>query len=167
MFPLTEEHYFKLHGRPSSPALIENARKLIQRVNSFLVIAISGGISLGVDSISQNHVASGHRPAGVNARTQNAAVASTHLTCEGIDIQDVKSRALAIFCIVHADLMEKCGLWLEDPRWTAGKERGDPWCHFQSKPPRSGNRIYVPSSQPPSDPAFYERNGVLRPSYLS
>lgn len=167
LFPLTEEHYFKLHGRPTTTALIENAREWLRRANMMLDYALAAGVEPGVDTESGNHIASGHRPAGVNARTANAAVASTHLTCEGGDIQDKLGRALAIFCVVNESLLIQCELWMECPRWTGGRTNTDPWCHWQTKAPRSGNRIYVPSSQPPSDPHFYERNGITVPGYLA
>ncbi len=136
-----------------------------------LEFAFESGVEIPPDQISLNYVASGHRPAGVNAATANAAAASTHLTDEGGDIQDNQSRALAMFCVLNEELLVRFELWMEDPRWTAGKvrpdgEKRDPWCHWQTKPPRSGNRIYIPSSQPPTDPHFYERNGLLIPSYL-
>lgn len=166
LYPLTEEHYFAIHGRPESPVLISNAREWLHRNNLFLELALASGISPGVDQISSNHIASGYRPPGVNARTKNAAVASTHLTCDGGDLQDRIARSLAIFACANEDILARCGLWIEDPRWTAGTNRGDPWLHTQTKPPRSGNRIYIPSSQPPGDPAFYERSGLLMPSYL-
>jgi hypothetical protein len=166
LYPLTEDHYFALHGRPTTAALIENAREWLRRTNVLLDFAIEAGIELAVDQLSGNHIASGHRPAGVNARTANAAVASTHLTCEGGDIQDNLSRSLMIYLVANEELLERIGMWMEDPRWTAGTNRGDPWCHLQTKPPRSGNRIYIPSDKPAGDPHFYERAGLLIPSYL-
>lgn len=167
LFPLTEEHYFAIHGRPTTEALIENAREWLRRNNLLLTFALANGVVPAVDQISLNHIASGHRPAGVNARTANAAAASTHLTCQGGDLQDHLNRRLAVFVCADETVLVRCGLWAEDPRWTGGRTGTDPWLHTQTKPPMSGNRIYIPSSQPPGDPSFYERNGLLIPGYLA
>lgn len=156
--------YFKLHGRPESDALIANAATLLEKVNALLERAEQDRVVPGIDQVSQNHVASGYRHAGANASTANAAVASKHLTCHGIDLQDIiGTRALAVWCIQNLEQLEECGLWMEDPRWTGGRTNTDPWVHLQDVPPRSGRRVYVPSSQPPTDPDFYKRAGLSPP----
>jgi len=156
--------YFTLHGTPDDDRLRANAAEWVRRANLLLKAAARDGISPGIDQVSKNHVASGYRPAGVNAATSNAAKRSTHLTCEGGDVQDRPDRQLAVWCARNQDKMAEVGLWMEDPRWTGGRTNTDPWCHWQTKPPGSGKRIYVPSSAAPTDPKFYGRNGLPVPA---
>lgn len=162
---LTLDQYFHLHGRPAEPALISNAGALLAKVQQLLSLAKADGIEPGIDQVSKNPIASGYRPAGANAATANAAAASTHLTCEGVDLQDIiGTRALAVWCIKNLRHLEACGLWMEDPRWTAGRTNTDPWVHLQGKPPRSGKRVYVPSTAPAQDPDFYARHQLTVPA---
>lgn len=161
--------YYKLHGEPTVQALRDNAEITVHRANSVLELAVAEGFKLTNDQASGNPVASGFRPAGVNAATSNAANGSTHLTCEGIDVQDMLdgSRWLAVWCCRNLDVLERIGLWMEDPRWCAGRTGTDPWCHWQTRAPRSGRRIYVPYADvvahPATDPDFYARNGLVAP----
>jgi hypothetical protein len=154
-------HYYALHGEPSVQALKDNAVILLQRTNAVLEIAALDGVKPGIDQVSGNHVASGFRPAGVNAKTSNAATGSKHLTCEAIDIQDTLDgqRQLAVWCCRNKDVLERIGLWMEDPRWTAGRTNTDPWVHWQTRP--ASKLIYLPYADivkhPPTDPDFYRR----------
>lgn len=182
---LTRADYFHLHGYPDQgptyDLMIGNADVWLERVNELLELAsvvdkpspLAVGPEyapiIGIDQVSGNPVASGRRPAGVNANTANAAAASTHLTCEGGDVQDLDARPFAVWCVRNEDLLDACGLWMEDPRWTGGRKNTDPWVHLQTKPPRSRNRIYVPvdpAKKPATDPLFYKRNGLMIPAYL-
>jgi len=99
----------------------------------------------------------------VNARTANAAKASTHLTGQGCDLQDHLDRRLAVWCLRNLYALESIGLWMEDPRWTGGTGNKDPWLHVQTRAPGSGRRVFAPSSAPPGDPTFYTRHGLPVP----
>lgn len=124
----------------------ENAGMLLARVNLLISWAAADGVFPGIDSKTGTHVASGWRPTEINARTSNAGKASKHITMQGIDVQDTPDRTLARWCLRNLASLEEIGLWMEDPQWTGG---ADPWVHFQSVPPGSGRRVYVPSSAPP------------------
>lgn len=169
LFPLTTAHYYKLHGEPESPALKENALVWLTRANLMLADAFAVGVAIAVDQVSLNYIASGHRPAGVNAATSNAVTGSKHLIDKAGDVQDSLDgrRQLAVFCVQRIDLLEKHELWMEDPRWTGGRTNTDPWCHWQTVPPGSGRRIYIPYADvvanPATDPDFYQRHGLAAP----
>lgn len=159
---ITLADYFKLHGAPppDAPVLHRNAEELLRRVNALLMDMTTSNIVPGIDQVSGNHVASGYRPAGVNAATKNAAVASTHLTCQGIDLQDqIGTRDVARWCLRHPERLAARELWMEDPRWTGGRTNTDPWVHLQSRSPKSGRRVFVPSSQPATAPPLPEQIG--------
>lgn len=166
---LTEKDYYTLHGEPAlkDQLLRDNAHVTIYRANLVLVAMHADGVEPGIDQASHNAAASGFRPPGANSATSNAASHSTHLTCEAVDIQDWIDRRVAIWCLKNLPKMAAIGLWMEDPRWTGGRENHDPWCHWQIRGPKSGNRIYIPSVEPAGDPTFYTAHGLVKPAYLA
>lgn len=124
----------------------QNAAALLDQVNALLELAAAEGIEPVADE-QGSYVASGFRPAQVNDVTQNAAANSTHLVGLGIDLRDAGAdRALARWCLKEArpgGLLDQHGLYMERPQWTPT------WVHLQLKNPKSGRRVYVPSSKPP------------------
>lgn len=120
-----------------------NAEVTVGRANALLERA-------GMEN--RTGVNSGWRPLAVNDSTSNAAKNSTHIKGKAVDIPD-PDRALARWCCDNRAVLEDIGLWMEDPRWTFSAH-GNHWVHVQTVPPRSGNRIYVPSSADAGDPGF-------------
>lgn len=82
-------------------------------------------------------VNSGWRPPEINAVTKGASHTSYHMTCQACDIED-KDGELDAWCMANLDVLKKLGLWLEHPSSTVG------WCHVQTVPPHSGNRVFYP-----------------------
>ncbi len=109
-----------------TPELRANARETVRRVNRLLKRA---GFT--------RRITSGWRPATVNATVPGAAKGSKHISCIAIDLED-KDGALDAWCMAHLDALEEIGLWLEHPDATRD------WCHLQTLPPRSGNRVFEP-----------------------
>jgi len=109
-----------------TPELRANARETVSRVNRLLKRA---GFT--------RRVTSGWRPAAVNATVPGAAKGSKHINCIAIDLED-RDGALDAWCMAHLDVLEELGLWLEHPDATPD------WCHLQTLPPRSGNRVFQP-----------------------
>lgn len=103
-----------------------NARDIVKRVNRLLQRA---GMT--------RKVTSGWRPAALNATVPGAASGSKHISCLAIDLED-RDGALDAWCMANLPVLEELGLWLEHPRATRG------WCHLQTRPPRSGNRVFEP-----------------------
>lgn len=103
-----------------------NARDTLRRVNRLLRRA---GL--------MRKVTSGWRPATVNATVPGAAHGSKHISCIAVDLED-RDGALDAWCMANLDVLEELGLWLEHPDATPD------WCHLQTQPPRSGNRVFEP-----------------------
>lgn len=147
---ITQVQYFMgrdvSHANSLTADIRRNAGLLLLLVNELLSEAAAEGVQPGIDAQTHCAVASGWRPPGINAKTANAAKNSKHLSGDAIDIRDVRGRALAQWCLRNLDVLERLGLWMEDPRWTPT------WVHLQRVPPGSGRRVYRPSSNPPLAP---------------
>lgn len=122
-----------LKGRkPESPEIEANCNNTITLVNVFLE-SYTGDIIVN----------SGLRDPGSN-RAAGGAINSTHLTGQAIDLSD-KDGKIKDFVLANLQLAKDLGLWFEDFRWT------NTWAHMQTKPPKSGKRIYIPNTNPPID----------------
>lgn len=102
-----------------------NAALLVSSVNVLLNAAPEECKSYGLRS--------GYRPPAYNATVPNAAVNSTHMTGNGVDISD--NDGILDNWLTDA-ILQTFGLYREHPSQTKG------WCHLQRVPPRSGNRTY-------------------------
>lgn len=144
---ITIEDYFmgrdRTHAAELTDEIRANAALTVARVNLLLADAAEELIEPGTDEVTGTPVASGWRPAGINARTQNAAAGSKHLTAQACDLQDTADRRLARWCLRNLEELERIGLWMEDPQWTPD------WVHLSTVPPRSGKRVYRPSAAEP------------------
>lgn len=106
---------------PLSSELEDNLNRLFEAVNKLR-------IKYGKPMI----VSSGYRPGHYNSDAHGAKN-SSHITCEAVDFKDVDGE-LKTFCTV--DILEECGLWMEDPEATKT------WCHVSIRPTK--NRIFKP-----------------------
>jgi uncharacterized protein YcbK (DUF882 family) len=101
-------------------------------------------------------VSSGWRPQTVNDATPNAAKASKHIVGLAVDIYD-KDGILWKWVIENLQLMQDLGVYLEDKRFT------NTWVHFGIGAPKSGKRIFKPSSSAMPYPKLW--NGVYDLKY--
>ena len=137
----------KLYPDEWTAEIQENGAETINKVNRFLELA-------KVEGIVRNTVSSGWRPKALNDLTSNAAKKSNHILAKACDIAD-PDRALAQWMILNKSKLSECGLWAEDPRWCAKKQKDGTiayWVHLQTVPPASGKLIFIPSVSPPSAP---------------
>jgi hypothetical protein len=81
-------------------------------------------------------VSSGYRPGHYN-KAAGGAKASAHLTCEAVDFRDTDCQ-FRDWLLANTWVLERCGLYLEDPANTLG------WIHLQVRPTRSGKRVFIP-----------------------
>lgn len=106
----------------------ENGLDLVTRVNYFFK---------DVGYPKTLRASSGFRPSEVNAKTKGASKKSGHMRGESIDLED-PARELALICLSNLKLLEKHGLWMEDPKYTHG------WVHLQKYAPKSGKQVFIP-----------------------
>jgi hypothetical protein len=128
------------HPLSYSDEIERNARRTVELVNDLLASAIRAGVDLtDRNPRTGTIVSSGWRPPAVNAATPNAAVRSLHMTGEAIDIYDPDG-ALDEWLLTAAGQSDlaRLGLWQEHPAATKG------WVHLQTRPPRSGRRVFYP-----------------------
>lgn len=81
-------------------------------------------------------VSSCYRPSSIN-QAAGGARKSAHLNCQAVDIKD-KDGLLANWCLNNLTLLEECGIYLEDVRYTIG------WVHLDIRGPISGKRVFIP-----------------------
>lgn len=79
--------------------------------------------------------------------SNTGAKTSSHKDANGVDVFD-PARVFAAWCVANPQILASLGLYMEDPRWTPG------WVHLQRIPPKSGKRIYIPSTSAPLAPAL-------------
>lgn len=108
---------------PLTPELETNLAHLLDCINKFRTIY---GIPMVVNS--------GYRPGHFNTDAKGA-LNSPHLTCQAVDFTDI-DRKLTTWCLAHLDVLEQCGLWMEDPGHTPV------WCHLQCR--SAHNRVFIP-----------------------
>ena len=111
-------------AHPITTEMAVNMADLLSRVNYLF-----GRLNLRAS------VSSGYRPVEMNNRIKNAAKASTHTVCKGIDLVDPYGK-IGLLLLARQDLLKECGLWLENPRHTVG------WVHCDTK--ERINRVFNP-----------------------
>lgn len=84
-------------------------------------------------------VNSGWRPRAVNSSTPGAAAHSKHMEGLAADISDPDGEVMR-WTLANLQLMKDLGIYMEDFRWTPN------WTHYQLGAPKSGKRIFVPST---------------------
>lgn len=139
---ITLEHYWMgrdLEYRSElTDEIVRNARVTVERVSRLLELAAADcGFRPECSPQSGTPVASGWRPAAINATVPAAAPKSNHIIGAACDIYDPRND-LDAWCMSHLAVLETVGLWLEHPSATEG------WCHLQIFPPRSGDRVFYP-----------------------
>ncbi len=116
----------KLYPKDYTVTVEKNSVRLIETINKFLT-------EVGIPKT----VNSGWRPYTVQMEVNPRAPNSKHVTGNAIDLED-KDRKLTEYILANLWVLEKYGLYMEDPESTKT------WVHLQNIPPRSGKRIFRP-----------------------
>lgn len=144
MFTSTSlEQYFR--GKVHPPEHEANAVKLLSKVDLLCALAYKDkAYNYEVDPDTGSCISGAKGGVGDGGyrlpESKTGAPSSSHKSGEGVDKFD-PLRSLAQWCILNQPVLERLGLYMEDPRWTPG------WCHFQTK--RASQTIYIPAVTPP------------------
>jgi len=122
---LTQQEYLRASTEPVPEELLSNIQELLRRMNALRQLYSRAMV-----------VSSGYRSPDHNLMI-GGAPNSKHLTGQAIDILDPTKR-LAHWILNNLDTLANLELWCEDPRYTNG------WIHFQTVPPKSGKRLFIP-----------------------
>ncbi len=136
----TSQYYMgrdKIYANELTDEKRENAFQLVQLVNQLVAEFEHDGVTLHEHPLNKSPLSSGWRPAKINGITTGAAVKSKHMTCQAIDLYDPDGE-IDEWALDHPEVLSRIGLWQEHPSATKG------WCHVQSVPPKSGNRVFYP-----------------------
>jgi hypothetical protein len=125
------------HALECSPAILRNAERTVEIVSKMLILAKGAGVPI-TSRPDGTLINSGWRPPSLNAATPGAATRSLHMTGEACDLYDPKGHLATWAEISASTVLRDLGLWMEAPAKTKG------WLHVQTKPPRSGNRVFWP-----------------------
>jgi hypothetical protein len=135
----------RTHALQLGTDLRANAARIVESANKLLILAKGAGVTLKASPLTGTAVASGWRPADVNAATADASPTSLHIVCRAIDLFD-HNRSLGLWAQSVAEtVLKDLGLWMEHPDYTAGLY---PWLHVQDRPPGSGRRVFIPRVKP-------------------
>lgn len=110
--------------------ILENAEELLVRVNTLLQKEKLKAIQ-----------SSGFRPPSYNKTIKGAAKNSWHTKGAAIDLYDPEKTLAKCITGINYDnekLLVRYDLWAEHPKYTRN------WLHLQSKPVKSGRRIFKP-----------------------
>jgi hypothetical protein len=128
------------HPLECSPGIEANAARTITIANDLLLILEQFGVPVLANpggDFAGSKLNSGWRPPSLNACTPHASATSLHMTGEALDLHDPAGQIDAWLMNPQGQhTLERLGLWLEHPDSTPG------WCHVQTRPPRSGNRVF-------------------------
>lgn len=130
----------EMYPMAMTPAIAANASLTVELVNKVMEKAAAAGVSIDKKPDSKyGCIASGWRPPAVNASTVNAAPNSKHMTGEAVDVYDPDGDLDDWLMTDEGQkALAEIGMWMEHPAATKG------WSHLQTRPPRSGKRVYYP-----------------------
>lgn len=118
------------HNFPTTPEILSNLEILQARLNmvqQFYPEAFIITSGLRSEKLQASLIATG----------RSTAVKSKHLLGQAADVYDPDGKLWA-WCMDNLSIVELSDLWLEDKKSTPT------WVHFQSVPPSSGKRIFIP-----------------------
>ena len=86
--------------------------------------------------------------------TPYGAKSSKHKKGQAVDLDDDDAGTLWFWVMENMDLIAEIGLWMEHGCWTHSPK--GTWVHFQTVPPNSNKRIFVPDASPNPNSKFWD-----------
>lgn len=112
-----------------------NLEELLKRVNQVRTAYAKPMIVTSGYRSMQDHLRI-YSQKGITDRSK-IPMKSKHLYGQAVDISD-PNKELQKWCLANVKLLEQIGLWMEDFSATSN------WVHFQTLPPGSGRRFFLP-----------------------
>lgn len=150
---------------PQKDILESNAAETHRRICA-VVAAFEGATAI----VLPGRYSSGWRPQSVNDATTNSGKLSNHMKALAGDVADLPNGQFTWWCFANPHVLEIHQLWLEHPVATVlrayakareQKRAPTPWCHGQTTPPTSHNRIFFPDTTSVTEwDAFLKLGGV-------
>jgi hypothetical protein len=136
---ITIEDYFnnKSHHIDATAERVANAKKLLIQVNSLLADAEANGIRLQ-NNPKTGTLISGNKDGDGGFRLQSSSTGSamsSHKEGLGVDVYDPGD---ILDTWINRDRLVWHGLWRESPKFSRN------WVHLTIRPPKSGNRSFIP-----------------------
>lgn len=127
------------YPRALSTEIRQEAERTVECVNKLLRGLSAASVETPRSPRTGSVLTSGWRPPEVNEAIPGAAIRSHHLWGRAADIYDPEGEIDDYLMTTEGqELLTKLGLWMEHPSATKG------WCHVQTRPPRSGRRVFYP-----------------------
>lgn len=117
------------HNYPTTPEIDSNLLELQRLIN---IVRLHYGQPLTVTSGLRSQA----QQDGLIAEGKTDARASQHIIGNAVDIHDDGN--IKPWVMANMPLIEQIGLWMESFDYTKT------WVHFQSHPPKSGKRFFIP-----------------------
>lgn len=136
---ITPKQYVGVHSKSKdwTPARQQNAAALLESVNALMEMAETDGVGFPVNPKTGSQISGqtfgGFRPQVCLVGAPN----SNHKQGRGIDLYDPDNE-IDSWCMDNLPALAAAGIWIEHPDAT------NTWSHWQSTPPKSGNRVYRP-----------------------
>ena len=127
------------YPRALSTEIRQEAERTVECVNKLLRGLSAASVETPRSPRTGSVLTSGWRPPEVNEAIPGAAPRSHHIWGRAADIYDPEGEIDDYLMTTEGqELLTKLGLWMEHPSATKG------WCHVQTRPPRSGRRVFYP-----------------------
>lgn len=134
---ITQDDYFAAYANHAeiTPAIADNADKLLAAVNALLEECIANGwvprVNPTTGTLISGQQNGGWRPSDCPI----GAATSSHKTGRGVDVADGNG---SLDALLTDGMLEAHGLYREHPDATSG------WCHLTDRAPKSGRRTFWP-----------------------
>ncbi|MDD4913282.1 MAG: hypothetical protein PHP57_13395 [Sideroxydans sp.] len=136
---ITLAQYFR--QKPHTIEQFNNAIVLLRQINKCHALAAADGCyGYWIDPDTGTQISGckgGTGGGGFRVPNEAGSLHSAHKDGMGEDTFD-PDRIFAKWCLMHQDVLEALGLYMEDPRWTNG------WVHLQTRRPGSGSTVFIP-----------------------
>lgn len=137
-------HLIKYDAQLINEEHLENLKELCRRVSIIETkLNLQFTVSSGYRSLKDHeriYKTINARRLAQNLPPVRVPMGSRHLFGKAVDVADIDG-TIQKKLLDNVSLLEEVGLWCENFDYTSSPKK---WVHFQSEPPKSGNRFFKP-----------------------